>query len=253
MARCGCASDRCSCTVVAGDGVVVSGGGTRSNPYVVQAVAAGSGAEVPATARFSGEITMFGGITAPTGWLLCDGSAINRAVYPDLFAAIGSAYGAGDGSTTFNLPNLSGKFPIGSSGTYPRGQSGGATVKTAVSSPVTLTTNHLPSHAHDMWHDHGPATTSNGGDHFHTTFIEWGTNTPTNGTVVRITDIDNLTGGSGTNGEASTRNAGTHAHTFDVPAYGGATGGSGAGQSFTVSTNVDTTPPYQAVNYIIKI
>ena len=47
----------------------------------------------------------YGGITPPSGWLICDGSAISRTTYADLFAVIGTSYGAGDGSTTFNLPN----------------------------------------------------------------------------------------------------------------------------------------------------
>lgn len=60
-----------------------------------------------------GTIVAFGGTTAPTGWLICDGSAISRTTYADLFAVIGTAYGTGDGSTTFNLPN--GKMPLGTS------------------------------------------------------------------------------------------------------------------------------------------
>ena len=57
-----------------------------------------------------GTIVAFGGTTAPTGWLICDGSAISRTTYAGLFAVIGTAYGAGDGSTTFNLPNYSDCF-----------------------------------------------------------------------------------------------------------------------------------------------
>lgn len=51
-----------------------------------------------------GLIAPFGGTTAPTGWLLCNGAAVSRTTYSDLFAVIGTKYGAGDGSTTFNLP-----------------------------------------------------------------------------------------------------------------------------------------------------
>ena len=50
----------------------------------------------------------------PSGYLPCNGAAVGRATYPDLFAAIGTTYGSGDGSTTFNLPNLIGKVPWGS-------------------------------------------------------------------------------------------------------------------------------------------
>lgn len=60
-----------------------------------------------------GEITMYGGTTAPAGWLICDGSAISRTTYSALFGVIGTAYGAGDGSTTFNIPNFTSNFPRG--------------------------------------------------------------------------------------------------------------------------------------------
>lgn len=53
-----------------------------------------------------GLIVPFGGTTAPTGWLLCDGSAVSRDTYSELFAVIGTNYGAGDGTTTFNLPDM---------------------------------------------------------------------------------------------------------------------------------------------------
>lgn len=60
----------------------------------------------------TGMVMAFAGTTAPTGWLKCDGSAISRTTYADLFAAIGTKYGAGDGSTTFNLPTQS-VIPLG--------------------------------------------------------------------------------------------------------------------------------------------
>lgn len=53
-----------------------------------------------------GVILPYGGSTAPTGWLFSNGGAISRTTYANLFAVIGTTYGAGDGSTTFNLPNL---------------------------------------------------------------------------------------------------------------------------------------------------
>ena len=56
----------------------------------------------------AGTIQAFGGSTAPDGWLFCDGSAISRTLYADLFAVIGTTYGSGDGTTTFNLPNFIG-------------------------------------------------------------------------------------------------------------------------------------------------
>ena len=73
------------------------------------------GSEVPA-----GIMQMFAGNTIPAGWLLCDGSAISRTDYAKLFSAIGTTWGAGDGSTTFNLPNSIGRFAEGAatSGSY---------------------------------------------------------------------------------------------------------------------------------------
>jgi microcystin-dependent protein len=60
-----------------------------------------------------GVVHPFAGSTAPDGWLLCDGSAVSRTTYADLFSVIGTIYGSGDGSTTFNLPDMRGIFPKG--------------------------------------------------------------------------------------------------------------------------------------------
>jgi microcystin-dependent protein len=61
----------------------------------------------------TGTITAFGAATAPTGWVLCDGSAISRSTNAALFALIGTTYGVGNGSTTFNVPDLRQRFPMG--------------------------------------------------------------------------------------------------------------------------------------------
>lgn len=61
----------------------------------------------------AGTILPFGGATAPSGWLLCDGSAVSRTTYAALFANISTAWGYGDNSTTFNLPDMRGRFPRG--------------------------------------------------------------------------------------------------------------------------------------------
>jgi len=55
----------------------------------------------------------FAGSTPPSGWLLCNGAAVSRTTYADLFAAVGTTYGVGDGSTTFNLPDLRGRMVLG--------------------------------------------------------------------------------------------------------------------------------------------
>lgn len=70
---------------------------------------------IPVSTTITGEIRMWGSTIAsiPSGWLHCDGSAISRSTYAALFAVIGTQYGSGDGSTTFNLPDTRNFFPVG--------------------------------------------------------------------------------------------------------------------------------------------
>lgn len=94
----------------------------------------------------SGTILMWaGGYTVvPSGWLLCDGTAVSRATYSALFLALGESYGAGDGSTTFNLPNLVGRVAMGATvAAGGRGQVGGAATVT-----LTPAQSGTPAHTH---------------------------------------------------------------------------------------------------------
>lgn len=95
--------------------MAVTEGQLISDGTVVWKVKKIGNGELPA-----GTMQMFAGNTIPAGWLLCDGSAISRTDYSELFEVIGTTYGAGDGSTTFNLPNLIDRFLQGSAtaGTY---------------------------------------------------------------------------------------------------------------------------------------
>ena len=61
----------------------------------------------------TGALTPYCGALAPSGWLLCDGAAVSRSTYAPLFAVLGENFGAGDGATTFNLPDLRGRIPLG--------------------------------------------------------------------------------------------------------------------------------------------
>lgn len=85
----------------------------------------GGGAMISGSSTPIGTITAYGGSTAPSGWLMCDGSEVSRAEYSLLFDAIGTAYGDGDGSTTFNLPSMAGRTAIGSSASHVLGTTGG--------------------------------------------------------------------------------------------------------------------------------
>ena len=87
-----------------------------------------------------GTIAMHAG-ARPNGWLTCNGSAVSRATYPDLFAVIGTTYGPGDGSTTFNLPDLRDRFALGATSTRRAGATGGAETH-------TLTEAEMPTHGH---------------------------------------------------------------------------------------------------------
>ena len=77
----------------------------------------------------------------PEGFLLCDGAEYSRVQYEELFAAIGTIYGVGDGSTTFNVPNLQTRVPVGAGEGYGLGAVGGEATH-------TLTVNEMPSHGH---------------------------------------------------------------------------------------------------------
>lgn len=105
----------------------------------------------------SGTIVPFGGSTVPTDWLLCAGQAVSRTTYATLFGIIASTYGAGNGSTTFNLPDLRGRVPSGKDdmgGTAAsRLTSTGGVVGTTLGATGgtqthTLTTAQLPAHSH---------------------------------------------------------------------------------------------------------
>lgn len=63
-----------------------------------------------------GTVVAFAGVTAPSGWLLCNGAAVSRSQYPALFTAIGTGHGSGNGSTTFNIPDYRGRFLRGVDG-----------------------------------------------------------------------------------------------------------------------------------------
>ena len=90
-----------------------------------------------------GSISAYGGENIPTNWLKCNGQAISRTTYADLFSVIGTTYGSGDGSTTFNLPNISERVIVGNNGDgeFSLGNTGGE-------KEHALTINEMPSHTH---------------------------------------------------------------------------------------------------------
>ena len=93
----------------------------------------------------SGSLVQFAGGVIPAGWLLCNGNPVSRITYADLFSVISTTYGAGDGFTTFNLPNMEGRVPVGVDTADPNFVS---LNKKGGSSTITLTPTEMPSHTH---------------------------------------------------------------------------------------------------------
>jgi len=194
-----------------------------------------------------GAIKPWGKSTAPAGYILCDGTAISRTTYADLFAIIASTYGAGNGSTTFNVPNLQGKMPQGYDGsTYNMAGTGGAnTVTVAVTdnqsvsstdtlavsvtgsiSNTSLSTAQLASHTHRLWKQSDIT--------FNAARAQSEGNT-------NLTCVDTDPTGSGTGH--------THSHTLSGTLTGNITT-SLTGAVTASGTNAFS--PYVVVNYIIK-
>ncbi len=196
----------------------------------------------------SGTIVEFAGSSAPTGWLFCDGSAVSRTTYAALFTTIGTIYGAGDGSTTFNVPDLRNRTIIGAGLTYAVGNTGGTTT-------VALNANNLAGHTHtftsggasaDHTHSFSGNTGGQSADHSH--FV------PGNGGGGAASGLVGNDGGGPLGGVNSGGVSTGHTHP-----YGGTTSGISVGHTHSGTT--DTTgaatpfsilPPYMGLNYMIK-
>ena len=166
-------------------------------------------------------ITPYAGTTAPTGWLLCDGSPVSRATYSSLFTLVGTAYGAGDGATTFNVPDMRGKIPVGKSAESEFNAMG----KTGGAKTHTLAGSEMPSHQHT-------GSTSVDGYHTHN-LVGSNNDVVTNAGAVEWSQHVDVRNDGGMQG------AGSHAHSFSTSWVGG----SGAHNNLQ---------PYNTINYIIK-
>jgi microcystin-dependent protein len=123
-----------------------------------------------------GALLPYAGTAAPPRFLLCNGAAVSRTTYAALFAVIGTTYGAGDGSTTFNLPDLQGRTPVGA------GPGAGLTNRAVAAKggeeSHVLTVGEMPAHSHvDNGHAHGASGHSHGvydPGHRHSPAVAWG-------------------------------------------------------------------------------
>lgn len=121
----------------------------------------------PSATTLPGKIEAYAGTTAPTGYLICDGTAVSRTVYAALFVVTSTTYGVGDGSTTFNIPDLRGRVPVGV-GTN-------ASVSSLALNDGVAVANRRPHHKHTP-HAH---TTGSGGTSAGSAtakVLAWGTN-----------------------------------------------------------------------------
>jgi microcystin-dependent protein len=179
-----------------------------------------------------GEIAMWSTNTAPTGWLLCDGIDKDRSTYSalhSLMQAAGYPYGAGNGSTTFGIPNLLGKFPVGKDASAEfdvLGETGGSKTN-------ALGVSNLPAHTHS-------GSTNSAGSHAHTSaqsdiVRQFG------GGDAKLTA--NSTYGPYNTGSITTDTQGAHDHTVSVSGGGN---GTATGDAFNIL------PPYFALNFIIR-
>ena len=184
-----------------------------------------------------GTVLAFAGSTAPTGWMFADGASLVRATNAAIFAVIGTTYGAVDG-THFNLPNLTNKIPVGSGGSYSRGNTGGA-------STVTLSTSQIPSHDHGGVGDHSHSmsgTANSVGDHSH----GYTNASSTRGDLL-------ASGGSSANNSSfgdSTGGAGGHSHSLSGSI---GSGGSHTHSSVGSGSAHENMPPFVAMPYIIRV
>lgn len=173
----------------------------------------------------AGVITQYAGPSAPTGWLLCEGQSLSTTTYAAIFEAFGGAAGGGyrygGAGSSFNLPNLKGRIPVGKDSTQGEfdnlGETGGAKTH-------TLLLAEMPSHTHT-----GTTASSGLHQHFYSDHPLSGNKIYGSGSTYenRAAEID------------ATSNDGTHTHTFTTAAAG--TG--------TAHNNLQ---PYIVVNYIIK-
>ena len=197
----------------------------------------------------TGTILLYSGnslsLPEPTDrWLLCNGSAVSRVTYSNLFAVIGITFGSGNALDTFNLPDFRSRFPMGSNGT---------TLSTGGTSTLTLNVSQLPAHSHDEGslalntvpaHTHGvndPGHDHNGATNSAGSYLYFSGSGVVSYTVGSFSFSSHAHTISTDYTGISLQTAGNHTHTIN-----GTTTSVGLGQP------INTLPPYQIVHYIIR-
>lgn len=214
-------------------GVVIA---TDDNVTGLESAGAGASGTIPV-----GSVMPYAGSSAPTGWLLAYGQAVSRTTYAGLFAVIGTTYGSGDGSSTFNLPDLRGRSVFG------KDNMGGSAASRVTNGTSGITGTTLGAAGGDeRLHQHTHSVTDGGHTHTGSTDSQ---GAHTHSVTFRGTSAANQSGGLGNSiGEESRSTDSQGAHTHTVTVNSNTTGitiaNSGAGGSQNM-------PPAIVLNYII--
>jgi microcystin-dependent protein len=220
-------SARTSVSTTTGALVLSGGAGIAGNLHVGGAIItatmpAGTSNTAVATTAFvqdnsvpTGSLMMWTTVSPPTGFLLCNGSAVSRTTYAALFAILGSTFGSGDGVNTFNLPDYRNRTAVGAGGLYAIADSGGSKDAVTVSHSHTATVTD-PGHVHQM-----------------TRVL---TDANTDATFDAVSQF-------ATNDDANYQNRNTNSAVTGVNVAISTTGTSGTDANL---------PPYLAINFIIK-
>ena len=189
---------------------------------------------MPGAATPTGTVSMFAASSPPAGWLVCDGSAVSRTTYAALFGLTGATYGAGDGSTTFNLPDLRTRVAVGLSSTVTEfnalGMTGGEVKH-------TLSVAEMPSHTH-VQNAHSHLQDAHG--HSLNSDVSCYSSAQDDGWIVNNNNPDRIHAIDVQRNVAANNTTATNQNTTATSQN------TGGGQAFSVLQ------PYVVVNYIIK-
>lgn len=200
-------------TLSPGADATASIGGTSEDPVLNLGIPQGQQGEMgpKGDANPAGTILIFAGANAPDGYLLCQGQEVSRSTYSDLFNVIQTLYGAGDGSTTFNIPDLRSRVAVGMNSADTEFNALG---KTVGAKEHQLSTNEIPSHSHSASasissagsHSHD-ASSDSAGDHSHTVTVN-------SGGAHTHTASSNSTGAHTHTVSGTAASAGNHIHAY---------------------------------------